>query len=63
MNFAEWVEFEAGRIVGKGLRLSEEQRADYIRVQIVGALRKAFAHGQDGLTEIDQPRAVSRNSN
>jgi hypothetical protein len=63
MDFAEWIEFEAGRIVSMGLRLPEEHSADYIRVQIKGALRKAFAHGRDGLTEQDQPRAASRNSN
>ena len=59
MNFSEWIEFEAGRIVSMGLRLPEDHRADYIRVQIQGALRKAFAHGRDGLTETDQPRLVS----
>jgi hypothetical protein len=56
MNFSEWIRFEAGRIVSMGLRLPEEHKADYMRVQIEGALRKAFAHGRDGLTETDPPR-------
>jgi hypothetical protein len=63
MNFSEWIEFEASPIVSMGLKLPEEHRADYISVQIKGALRKAFAHGRNGLSEKDQPRLVSRNSN
>jgi hypothetical protein len=59
MNFSEWTIFEASRIVSMGLRLPEEDSADYMRAQIEGALRKAFAHGRDGLTETDPPRAVS----
>jgi hypothetical protein len=51
MTFAEWIDFEATRIVSMGLRLPEEHRADYIKIQIQAALKKAFHHGQDGLTE------------
>ena len=58
MTFAERIEFESGRIVSMGLRLPEEDRADYIKVQIQCALRKAFHHGRDGLTEADEPRVV-----
>lgn len=58
MTFADWIDFEANRIVSMGLRLPEEDRADYIKVQIQGALKKAFGHGRDGLTETDEPRAV-----
>ena len=58
MTFADWMEFEATRIVSMGLRLPEEHRADYIKVQIQAALMKAFAHGRDGLTETDESRAV-----
>lgn len=47
-----------GHISRQGLRFSEEDRADYIKVQIQGALKKAFGHGRDGLTETDEPRAV-----
>jgi hypothetical protein len=57
MGFPEWVKFEAGRIVSLGLAAPEEQRAVYMRVQIELALRKAFAHARDGLTETDPPRA------
>lgn len=46
------------RIVSMGLRLAEEHRADYIKIQIEVALKKAFDHGKDGLTETDEPRAV-----
>jgi hypothetical protein len=59
MDFTEWTEFEANRIVHLGALVPEEERADYMRVQIEGAIRKAFAHGRDGLTERDPPRAVS----
>jgi len=58
MTFADWIDFEATRIVNMGLRLPEEDRADYIKVQIQAALKKAFGHGRDGLTETDEPRAV-----
>ena len=58
MTFADWIDFEATRIVSMGLRLQEEHRADYIKVQIQAALKKAFGHGRDGLTETDEPRAV-----
>jgi len=58
MTFADWIDFEATRIVSMGLRLPEEHRADYIKVQIQAALKKAFGHGRDGLTETDEPRAV-----
>jgi hypothetical protein len=49
MTFTEWINFEADRIVAMGLRLAPEHQADYMRVQIVGALRKALAHGRDAL--------------
>ena len=58
MTFADWIDFEAARIVSMGLRLPEEHRADYIKLQIQAALKKAFGHGRDGLTEMDEPRAV-----
>jgi hypothetical protein len=58
MDFSEWTRFEAGRIVSMGLAAPEEHQADYMRIQIECALRKAFAHGRDGLTEADPPRAI-----
>jgi hypothetical protein len=58
MDFSEWIKFEAERIVSMGLAASEERRAGYMRIQIEAALRKAFAHARDGLTEVDPPRAV-----
>ncbi|MEH2541930.1 MULTISPECIES: hypothetical protein [unclassified Bradyrhizobium] len=60
MTFAEWIDFEAKRIVQMGSLLPEEDRADYMAVQIGGALKKAYAHGRDRLTERDAPRAVSQ---
>jgi hypothetical protein len=57
MDFSDWIKFEAERIIRMGSLTSEEHRADYMRVQIEAALRKAFAHGRDGLTETDPPRA------
>ena len=57
MTFAEWIDFEATRIVSMGLQLPEEHRADYIKIQIQAALKKAFHHGQHALTEPDEPRA------
>lgn len=58
MDFSEWINFEAGRIVSFVLAAPEENRAGYMRIQIEAALRKAFAHGRDGLTETDPPRAM-----
>jgi hypothetical protein len=58
MTFVDWIDFEATRIASMGLLLPEEHRADYIKVQIQAALKKAFDHGRDGLTETDEPRAV-----
>ena len=58
MGFSEWVTFEARRIVSLGLAAPEEHRADFMRIQIEAALRKAFAHARDGLTETDPPRAL-----
>ena len=58
LTFAQWIEFEAARIVRMGLSLPEEDRADYMRVQIEGALWKATYHGRDGLRDDDPPRAV-----
>ena len=58
MNFAEWVDFEAERIAHMGSLTPEEHRTDYMAAQIQAALKKAFAHGKDGLTEDDEPRAV-----
>ena len=63
MTFTEWINFEADRIVSMGLRLPQEHQADYMRIQIVGALRKALAHGRDGLSDDDPPRAVRNSSN
>jgi hypothetical protein len=60
VTFAEWIEFEAERIIHMGALVPEDHRADYMLVQIQGALKKAYAHGRDGLTERDPPRAVSR---
>jgi hypothetical protein len=59
MNFKEWIAYEAARIVHMGSITREEHRNDYMKVQIEAALRKAFAHGSDGLSETDEPRVVS----
>jgi len=58
MKFAEWIDFEAGRIMRMGSLTPEQHRTGYMIVQIQAALKKAFAHGKDGLTENDEPRAV-----
>jgi hypothetical protein len=62
MTFAEWIDFEASRIVHMGQLAPPEHRVDYMIVQIQAALRKAVAHGRDGLSDQDPPRAVRRNS-
>ena len=58
MKFAEWISFEAERIVRIGYLTPKEHRMDYMIVQKQAALVRAFAHGKDGLTENDEPRAV-----
>ena len=60
MTFAEWIDFEAERIVHMGSIVPAENREGYMRVQIQAALKKAYAHGRDGLREDDPPRAVSK---
>jgi len=60
LTFAEWIPFEADRIVGLGLMAPEEHRADWMRLQIEAALKKAGAHFRDGLTDNDPPRAVAQ---
>ena len=62
LTFAEWIAFEANRIVEVGLLAPDEHRADYMRVQIEAALWKAAHHFEDGLTAADAPRAVRRRS-
>ncbi len=54
----EWIKFEADRIVRMGLLAPEEHRADYMRIQIEAAMRKATEHGRDGLSDDDLPHAV-----
>jgi hypothetical protein len=63
MSFAEWINFEADRIVQMGLLAPQEHQADYMRIQIRAALRKAVAHGRDGLSDKDPPRAIWKISN
>ncbi len=58
-TFAEWIPFEADRIVRMGLSAAAEHQADYMRVQIEAALKKSFAHGRDQLSVDDAPRANS----
>jgi hypothetical protein len=53
LTFADWVTFEADRIVGLGFRAPPEHRADYVRVQIQAALGRAVAHGRAGLSDDD----------
>jgi hypothetical protein len=60
MTFAEWINFEAERIVHMGALVAEENQAGYMVVQIQAALKKAYARGRDGLTELDPPRTVSK---
>ena len=58
LTFAQWIDFEANRIVRMGLAAPEADRGDYMRIQIAVALRKAACHFRDGLTDEDPPRAV-----
>jgi hypothetical protein len=39
MNFAEWIDFEAERIVRMGVSVPEGHRADYMMIQIKAALK------------------------
>jgi hypothetical protein len=53
LTFAEWVLFEADRIISLGFRAPPEHRADYMRVQIQAALGIAVEHGRAGLSDDD----------
>jgi hypothetical protein len=56
MNFEEWMNYESLRIVNLGRDVPLEHRDDYIKVQILAALHKAFMHGKDGMSLNDEPR-------
>jgi hypothetical protein len=58
LTFAEWIPFEAERIVTLSMAAPDGHRADYMRIQIEAALKKAGAHFRDGLTNEDPPRAI-----
>ena len=48
--------------MSKGFRAPEEERAEWIKFQIELALKKALAHGRDGLADISTSRAVANES-
>ena len=52
-TFSEWLAETVNKIVALGLSAPEEDRADYLRVQIEAAIRQAFRHGQSGRSEND----------
>ena len=51
LTFSAWIEFEARRIVGLGLKVQEEHRADYMFIQIRAALLRAQKLGRQGLRD------------
>ena len=55
-TFGEWIDFEANKIESMDLRVSEKNRANYMKDQIRGALETSFSRGKDGLTKTDEPR-------
>ena len=58
MSFDEWIDFESRRIVRLQRDLEEDIGYEYAEIQIAAALEKAFAHGRDGLSLRDEPRAT-----
>jgi hypothetical protein len=53
-TYAEWENNTVEKIVTNGLSAPEEDRADYLRVQIKLAVQQALRHGQSGRSE-DEP--------
>jgi hypothetical protein len=52
-TFSEWLRETVNKIVIFGLSAPEEQREDYLRVQIEAAFRQALRHGKAGKSDDD----------
>jgi hypothetical protein len=52
-TFSEWQRATIDKIVVLGLGAPEEYRADYLRVQIEGAIQQALRHGRSGRSDND----------
>ncbi|MCX5512897.1 hypothetical protein C3941_02590 [Kaistia algarum] len=52
-TFSEWAQHTVDKITAVGLAASEEDRADYMRVQIMAAIMQALRHGRSGLMDDD----------
>ncbi len=53
LTFAEWVENTVRKIVVLGLAAPEEDRADYLEVQIRSAIMQSLRHGRSGASDDD----------
>ena len=52
-TFSEWLAHTVNKIVTLGLAAPEEDRGDYLRVQIEDAIRKALRHSRSGRSDDD----------
>lgn len=52
-TYSEWLENTVEKIVRTGLSAPEDVRADYLRVQIRGALLQSLEHGRSGRSNDD----------
>jgi len=52
-TFNEWTRHTVEKIVTLGLAASEDDKADYLRVQIKAAIQQALRHGRSGLGDDD----------
>ena len=53
-TFREWKHHTIEKILGMGLAVPEEHRADYLRLQVDLAIEQALRHGRSGLGD-DEP--------
>jgi hypothetical protein len=52
-TYKEWEHNTVEKIVTMGLAVPQEDRADYLRVQISQAIKQALRHGRSGRADDD----------
>lgn len=52
-TFTEWKKYEVEKIIRSAMAASEEDRAEYLDVQISSAIAQALRHGRSGKGDHD----------
>ncbi len=58
-TYEEWEKHTIDKIVRVAMAVSEEDREDWLRVQIKAAIRQSLAHGRSGRSDTDPVRSVT----